>query len=77
MVEINIKFSGNSSGGHSCSQHTNFTLPQNLRHLWLCVTKLHILKWPFVPSTMCTCVMIMLFNQLLDMPHMSVDGKAH
>ena len=31
-----------------------------------CVTKLHILEWPFiVPSTMWTCVMIMLFNQLL------------
>jgi hypothetical protein len=28
-------------------------------------------KWPFVPSTRCTCVMIMLFNQLLDMPHLS------
>ena len=37
-----------------------------------CVTKLHILEWPFiVPSTRCTCVMIMLFNQLLDMPHVS------
>jgi hypothetical protein len=39
-----------------------------------CVTKLHILKWPFiVPSTKCTFVMIMQFNQLLDilaMPHM-------
>jgi hypothetical protein len=35
--EINIKFSGNSSGGHSCSQHANFTPPQNLRHLWHCV----------------------------------------
>ena len=33
----------------------------NLRHLELCcVTKLHILEWPFiVPSTRCTCVMIM------------------
>ena len=27
---------------------------------------------PFiVPSTRCTCVMIMLFNQILDMPHLS------
>ena len=25
--EINIMFSGNSSGGHSCSQHANCTLP--------------------------------------------------
>ena len=37
-----------------------------------CVTKLDILEWPFiVPSTRCTCVMIMLFNQLLHMPHLS------
>jgi hypothetical protein len=70
--EMNIPFSGNSSGGHSCSQHANCTLPQNLRHLWHCaVTKLHILEWPFVPSTRYTYVMIMLFNQLLDMPHLS------
>ena len=34
-----------------------------------CVIKLHVLEWPFiVPSTRCTCVMIMLFNELLDMP---------
>ena len=37
-----------------------------------CVTKLHILERPFVvPSTRCTCVMYMLFNQLLDMSHLS------
>uniref|UniRef100_A0A8K9X113 Origin recognition complex subunit 2 n=1 Tax=Oncorhynchus mykiss TaxID=8022 RepID=A0A8K9X113_ONCMY len=37
-----------------------------------CLTKLHILEWPFiVPSTRCSCVMIMLFNQLLDMPALS------
>ena len=35
--EIDIKLSGNSTGGHSSSQHTNCTLPQNLRHLWHCV----------------------------------------
>ncbi len=34
--EMNIQFKGNSSGGHSCSQHANCTLPQNLRLLWLC-----------------------------------------
>ncbi len=34
--EMNIQFTGNSSGGHSCSQHANYTLPQNLRHLWHC-----------------------------------------
>ncbi len=26
--EFNIQFTGNSSGGHSCSQHANCTLPQ-------------------------------------------------
>ena len=30
--EMNIRFTGNSSGGHSCCQHANCTLPQNLRH---------------------------------------------
>ncbi len=34
--EMNIQFTGNSSGGHSCSHHDNCTLPQNLRHLWHC-----------------------------------------
>ena len=37
-----------------------------------CVTKLYILKLPLVvPSTRCTCVMIKLFNQILDMPHLT------
>ncbi len=31
-----IQFTGNSSGGHSCSQHAKCMLPQNLRHLWHC-----------------------------------------
>ncbi len=35
-IEINIQFTGNSSGAHSCSQHTNCTLPQNLQHPWHC-----------------------------------------
>ena len=40
--------------------------------LEISVAKLHILEWPFIlPSTRCTCVMIMLYNQLLDMPHLS------
>ncbi len=37
--EINIQFTGNSSGGDSCSQHANCTLPQNLRHLWHCAVE--------------------------------------
>ena len=35
--EMSIKLSDNSSGVHSCSQHANCTLLQNLRHLWHCV----------------------------------------
>ncbi len=46
--EMNIQFTSNlfiicsliyliySSGGHSCSQNANCTLPQNLGHLWHC-----------------------------------------
>ncbi len=34
--DLNIQFMGNSSGGHSCSQHANCTLPQNLQYLWHC-----------------------------------------
>jgi hypothetical protein len=68
-----IKLSFNNSSGHSCSQHANCTLPQNLTHLWHCVVwQNYILEWPFIaPSTRCTCVMIMQFNQFLDMPHLS------
>ncbi len=42
--EINIQFTGNSSGGHSCSQHANCTLPQKLATTvaLCCVIKLHI-----------------------------------
>jgi hypothetical protein len=71
--EMNIQFSGNSSCGHSCRQHANSTLPQNLRRLCYCdVRKLHILERPLIVlSTRCTCVMSMLFNQLLDTPHLS------
>ncbi len=70
--EMNIQFTSNSSGGHSCSQHANCTLPQNLRHLWHCaVIKLHILEWPFiVDSLRHTCAIIMLSNQHLDVPHL-------
>ena len=35
--EINISLSGNSSGGRSCSQHANSTLPQNLKQLFCIV----------------------------------------
>ncbi len=70
--EMNIQFTGNRSGGHSCSLHANCMLPQNLRHLWHCaVIKLHILEWPFIVASLrYTCAIIMLSNQHLDMPHL-------
>ncbi len=63
--EMNIQFTGNSSGGHSCSQHANCMLPQNLLHLALCcVIKLHILEWPFIVASLRhTCA-------ILSMPHL-------
>ena len=70
--EVNIKCSGNSSGGHSCSQHVKCTLPQNLSHLWHCDKTAHFRVSFHCPQHRCTCVMIILFNnQLLDMPHLS------
>ncbi len=69
--EMNIQFTGNSSGGHSCSQHANYSLPQILRHLWHCAIKLHILEWPFIVASLRhTCAIIMLSNQHLDMTHL-------
>ena len=50
---------------HAPSKHETFVA-------FCCQTKLHILECPFiVPSTRCTCVMIMLINQLVDMPHLA------
>jgi hypothetical protein len=40
-----ISLSGNSSGGHSCSQHANCTLPQlETSVTFFCGAKLHILE---------------------------------
>jgi hypothetical protein len=59
---MNVPFSDNHPGGHSSSQHANCTLPQlDCKFQWTFI----------VPSSRCTLVMIMLFNQLLDMPHLS------
>ncbi len=71
--EMNFQFMGNSSGEHSCSQHANCMLPQNLRHYvaLCCVIKLHILKWPFIVASLRhTCAIIMLSYQHLDMAHL-------
>ena len=61
--EINITFPGNIP---------EVSMPIAHSVALCCVTKVHILKWPFiVSSTRCTCVMIMPFNQLLYFPHLS------
>ena len=61
--EMNIKFYGNI---------VSMPVARSLKTRDICVTKLHILEWAFiVTSTRCTCVMILLFNHLLDMPHLS------
>ena len=69
--EINIQLSGNSSGGKSAGQlHAPSKLQTSV--VLRFVTKLHILEWPFiVHSTRCTCVMIMVFNQIINLPHLS------
>ncbi len=73
MVEMNIQFTGNSSGGYSCSQQANCTLPQNLRHLFHCaVIKLHILEWPFIVSRI---IMICLISILI-CDTFEVDGLS-
>jgi len=67
--EMNTQFTGKSSGGRSCSQHANYTLPQNWTSVALCcLVKLHILEWPFIVRH--TGVISMLSNQHLDMPHL-------
>ena len=70
--EMNIQFTGNSSGGHSCSQHANCMFPQLATSVALCsVIKLHISEWPFnVASLRHTCAIIMPSNQHLEMPNL-------
>jgi hypothetical protein len=63
--EIGILFSGNSSGGHSCSQHVNCFPPQLEASvvLW----QLHNLKWPFMFHYVSTC--LCLNSSLHVIPH--------
>jgi hypothetical protein len=72
--EINIKWSVNwwTFLQSACQFHTPSKLETSVA--LCCVPKLHMLELPFiVPSTRCTCVMIMLFNQIFDMPHLLGD----
>ena len=41
-TEINIIFSGNGSGGHSCSQHANCTLPQLETSVAMCCVHIRV-----------------------------------
>ncbi len=70
--EMNIQFTGNSSGGHSwsaCQLHAPSKLATSVA--LCCVIKLHILDWPFIVASLRhTCAIIMLSNQHLDMPHL-------
>ncbi len=61
--EINIQFTGNSSGGHSCSQQLHTTSKLATSVALCCVIKLHILEWPFIVASLRhTCAIIMLSN---------------
>ncbi len=52
--EMNIQFTGNSSGGHSCSQHASHHAPSKLATsvALCCVIKLHILEWSFIVDSL-------------------------
>jgi hypothetical protein len=73
--EMNIKCSGNSSCGHSFSQlpmHANCTLLQLETFVALyCVTTTAHFSSYLLSTAQGAPVLIMLFNQFLDMPHMS------
>ena len=59
-----------SSVGHSCSQHANCKTLY-ICGIVLCYITAHFIVAFIVPSTSCTCVMTMLLNHLLDIPHLS------
>lgn len=71
--EMNIQFPGNTSVGHSCSQHANCMLPQNL--CISCIKELHILQLPFIfyqhlDLTFLLLSLFLLFNKHPDMSHL-------
>ncbi len=68
--EINIQFTGNSSGGHSCSKQLHAPSKLATSVALCCVIKLHILDWPFIMGSLRhTCAIIMM-SKHLDMPHL-------
>jgi hypothetical protein len=70
--EMNMKLSGNSSGGHSWSQHANCMLPQtwDLFGIVFCDKTAHF-SGLLLPPTQGAPIMFMLFNQHINMPHLS------
>ncbi len=70
--EMNIQFTGNSSGGHSCGQHANCRSLKtcDICGIVLCDKTAH-LEWPFIVASLRhTCAIIVLSNQHLDLPHL-------
>ncbi len=71
--EMNIQFMGQQLWWtflHSpCQLHATSKLATSVA--LCCVIKLHILEWPFILASLRhTCLVIMLSNQHLDMPHL-------
>jgi hypothetical protein len=65
--EINNTLSGNSSGGHSCSQHFSFPAVNQL----YAPSKRKMSVGLCCVAEGASVIVIMLFYQLLDMPHLS------
>ncbi len=72
--EMNIQFSENRSGGHSCSQHAKCMLPQSLQHLWHCAvgwnctlsctqSRLHLLCAACLTGSATICISQQLFHR--------------
>ncbi len=71
--EMNIQFTGNSSGGHSLQSVCQLHAPSKLVTFvaLCCVIKLLILEWSFIVASLRhTCAIIMLSKQHFDMPHL-------
>ena len=73
--EMNIQCSSDSCGEHHCSQNANLHATSNSQLLWYYVARKNsafsrgLLLWPVQ-------ALIMLFNQHLDMPHLSGEQKS-
>ncbi len=81
--EMNIQFTGNSSGGHSCSQHVSTCSLKtcDIYGIVLCDKTAHFRVAFYCDQLRHTCAIIMLSNQHLDMTHLwgglSQQSSAH